>query len=62
MGDPGLGKANRLQLELDMQTREPFAPLGLSFPAGEMSPARRAAARTYCVMVFSSGTGRRLRH
>lgn len=58
MGDPGVGKANQLQLELAMQTREPLAPLRLSFPAGEMGPPRRAAARTYCVMVFSSGTGR----
>ena len=31
--------------------------LRFSFPARETGPAGRAAARTYCVMVPSSGAG-----
>lgn len=62
MGDPGVGKTNQLQIELAMQTYEPLAPGRFSFPASEMGPAGKPAARTYCVMVPSLEIGRRLGH
>lgn len=52
-----MGKTNQLQFELTKQIREPLVPLRLSCPAGKMGPAKRTAARTYCIMVPSRRQG-----